>query len=174
MFAIDKGKFAPYNFKVQGKGIPTIQDESIKYLGKWFHQSLRDIPIIKEVQTELRRWFHVSDQCKLLGHFKVWRFQCGIIPRVQWTFLLYDISITTVKNMERQCRKFPRKWLGVPTSFCAVKLYSTSAKLRLPVSSIIEEFKTDKVRAIVTLQQSKDPVVQNTMQTERSGEHNVC
>ena len=139
---MDKRKVATQSFNVQGERIPTIQEENIKCLGKWFHQSLGDIPNIKEVQTELRRWLHVIDQCQLLRHFKVWCFQYGTIPRQQWSFLLYDISITTVENMKRQCNKFLRKWLGVPPSFSTVNLYSTSAKLRLLASSVIEEFKT--------------------------------
>ena len=43
------------------------------------------------------------------------------------------------------------RWLVVPSSFTSTELYSNSIQLRIPVSSVIEEFKTAKCRMIMTL-----------------------
>ena len=41
-------------------------------------------------------------------------------------------------------------------------LYSRSARLTLPLASIVEEFKLTKVRALMTLRESRDPEVKET------------
>ena len=92
----------------------------------------------------------------------------GIIPRLQWPFLLNDIPITTVKAMELTCNVYLRKWLGVPPSFSAVNLYSKLSKATLPISSVVEDYKAGKVRAITTLRSSKD------LKVHKSGEVVSC
>ncbi len=63
--------------------------------------------------------------------------------------------------MERLCSKFLRKWLGDPPSFSAINLYSKTSKLPLPVSSVVEEFKVAKARAVSTLLSSEDRKVRH-------------
>lgn len=93
-------------------------------------------------------WLKAIDNSHLLGKFKVWCFQHGIIPRLQWPFLLYDFPMSQVEGMERLSSKLLRKWLGVPPSVSPVNLYSKTSKLSLPVASVAEEFKAAKARAV--------------------------
>ncbi|KAJ8351555.1 hypothetical protein SKAU_G00230310 [Synaphobranchus kaupii] len=86
------------------------------------HLLLRDH--IRDTKARLNIWLKAIDNSQLLGRFRVWCFQYGIIPRLQWPFLLYDFPMTQVEAMERLCSKFVRKWLGVPPSFSSVNLYS--------------------------------------------------
>ena len=108
-----------------------IQEEKITCLGKVYDSSLKDINSIKDVQEKLSEWLRTIDNSQLLGRFKVWCYQFGIIPRLQWPFLLYDIPVTQVETMERISSRFLRKWLGVPSSFSSVNLYSKTSKLTL-------------------------------------------
>lgn len=70
--------------------------------------------------------------------------------------------------MERLCSKFLRKWLGVSPSFSTVNLYSKTSKLPLPDSSVMEEFKATKARAVSTLLSSEDERVRHTSKTIKS------
>ena len=99
------------------------------------------------------------DETGLPGKFKVWIYQHGLLPRLAWPLMLYEIATSTVERMERTINKHLRKWLGVPQSFTSVGLYSRTAKLQLPLTSIVEEFKTGKARLIMTLRDSKDDKV---------------
>ncbi|KAF4111690.1 hypothetical protein G5714_008721 [Onychostoma macrolepis] len=74
-----------------------------------------------------------------------------------------------VEGMERLCSKFLRKWLGVPQSFSAINLYSKTSKLPLPVSSVVEEFKAAKARAVSTLLSSEDGKVRRASKTIKCG-----
>ncbi|KAF4096177.1 hypothetical protein G5714_022146 [Onychostoma macrolepis] len=67
--------------------------------------------------------------------------------------------------MERLCSKFLRIWLGVPPSFSAINLHSKTSKLPLPVSSVVEEFKDAKARAVSTLLSFEDGKVRHAIGT---------
>lgn len=160
--SILKGKLARKTFSIQGAEIPTIQDQSIRCLGKQYDSSLTDSDNLISTKAQLNTWLKAVDRSRLLGRFKVWCFQYGIIPRLQWPFLLYDFPMSQVEGMERLCSKFLRKWLGVPPSFSTINLYSKTSKLPLPVSSVVEEFKATKARAVSTLLSSKDGKVKHS------------
>lgn len=155
------GRIADNIFSIQGLEIPTIQEQRIRCLGKNYDDTLRDSGNLRETSAQLNEWLKRIDRSLLLGRFKVWCFQHGIIPRLQWPFLLYDFPLTKVEAMERVCSRFIRKWLGVPPAFSSVNLYSKSSKLQLPLSSVVEEFKATKARAACTLLLSKDKKVRH-------------
>lgn len=167
--SILKGKLTKSIFSIQGSEIPTIQDQDIRCLGKNYDSTLKDGENLQSTLMQLKTWLKVIDNSQLLGRFKVWCFQHGIIPRLQWPFLLYDFPMTQVEAMERLCSKFVRKWLGVPPSFSAVNLYSKTSKLRLPVSSVVEEFKATKARAVSTLLLSEDQKVRHANESIKCG-----
>ncbi len=147
--SILKGKLTVKIFSIQGSEIPTIQEQGIQCLGKIYNSSLKDSSNLTNTKAQLNIWLKAIENSQLLGRFKVWCFEYGIIPRPQWP--LYDFPMSQVEGMERLCSKFLRKWLGVPPSFSAVNLYSNTSKLPLPVSLVVEEFKATKARAVSTL-----------------------
>ncbi|CAM4625186.1 unnamed protein product [Leuciscus chuanchicus] len=137
----------------------------IQCLGKQYDSSVKDSGNLTNTKTQLNTWLKAIEHSQLLGRFKVWCFQYGIIPRLQWPFLLYDFPMSQVEGMERLCSKFLRKWLRVPPSFSAINLYSKTSKLPLPVSSVVEEFKATKARAVSTLLSSEDGKVRHASKT---------
>lgn len=118
-----KGRLSEDTFSIQGSEIPAIEEQGIHCLGKNYDSTLKDSGNINEN---------------------------GIIPRLQWPFLLYNYPLTKVEAMERMCSRFIRKWLSVPPAFNSVNLYSKSSKLRLQFSSVVEDFKVTKARAART------------------------
>ena len=120
--SIRRGKLVKHSFTIQGSKIPTIQEKGIRCLGKNYDSTLKDTSNLQDTVSQLKRWLRTIDRSQLLGRFKVWCFQFGIIPRLQWPFLLYDFPVYQVEAMERTCSAFIRKWLGVPPSFSSVNL----------------------------------------------------
>ncbi|KAI8498014.1 hypothetical protein Bbelb_239580 [Branchiostoma belcheri] len=82
---------------------------------------------------------------------------------------VYEVALTHVEAMERNINKFVKKWLGVPNSLTNIAIHSNKAKLTIPVPSLVEEYKVAKVRTVVTLRDSKDPVVRDIQPEVRSG-----
>ncbi|XP_077352497.1 uncharacterized protein prkg2l isoform X1 [Festucalex cinctus] len=156
-----KGNLSNNTFSIQGSEIPTIHEKRIRCLGKSYDSTLKDRANLEDTAAQLKEWLSRVDRSLLLGRFKVWCFEHGIIPRLQWPFLLYDFPMTRVEAMERVCSRSIRKWLGVPPAFSSVNLNSRSSALRLPCSSVIEEFKATKARAACTLLVSRDTKVRH-------------
>jgi len=50
--------------------------------------------------------------------------------------------MSMVEALEKKVNQKLRRWLGVPQSFWSIGLYSRSCQLQLPLSSVVEEFKS--------------------------------
>ena len=71
--------------------------------------------------------------------------------------------------METKINKYTRKWLGFLSGLSDVALNSRQAKLKLPLKSIVEEFKSGKSRLQIMLDDSKDEVIKTRKPTLKAG-----
>ena len=57
---------------IQGKRIQSIQDEPVKFLGKWYNANLNETAqidgIVKGVKEDLKK----VEKCRLPGRYKAW------------------------------------------------------------------------------------------------------
>ena len=95
----------------------SIVGNPIKCLGKWFNESLIDKDSIEDTKKKLLSWLRTVDGSGLPGKHKAWIYQHGILPRLMWLLLIYDIATTTIEAMESKVSGYLRRWLGVPLSF---------------------------------------------------------
>ncbi|CAC5369161.1 unnamed protein product [Mytilus coruscus] len=151
---LKKGKVQDRKITIGGDIIPTIIEKPVKSLGKWFRDSFNDRGSVDEMVSQAGKWMDIIDKSGLPGKYKVWCYQHGILPRITWPLLMYEVPQTKVESLERMFNRHLRKWLGVPKSFSIIGLYSTSSKLQLPLSSITEEFKVTKTRQVMMLRDS--------------------
>ena len=143
-------------FKIQGELIPSIIDSPIKCLGKWYDSTLKDARSVHSLLQQVGEGMRCIDKTGLPGKFKAWMFQHGLLPRLLWPLMLYEVGQTAVQSMERTINKYLRRWLGVPACFSSTNLYSRTSRLQLPLASLAEEFKVGKARLVMTLRDSKD------------------
>lgn len=61
-----------YNLTIQGKIIPFIKYNPIKYLGKWYDESLRDHNNIHSTEKQAEGWLKKTENSGLPGKFKAW------------------------------------------------------------------------------------------------------
>ena len=119
--------------------------------------------------TEINQFRPIS-LLNVEGKILVWCLQFMLIPKLLWPLLVYEICSTAVEAIEAKINKFTRRWLGVPLGLIDVAMYCHKAKLRLPLKSILEEYKCGKARLLSVLEDSEDPVVktvQPTIKTSR-------
>ena len=168
--SLEKGKLDSHVvFRISGQAIPTVAEQPVKSLGRWYDKSLKDTKQGKDVQDVAKTGLQTIDKTKLQGKFKLWILQFMLIPKLLWPLQIYEIGLSTVEAMERMIRGYTRKWLGLPPGLTSLALYSRSTKLRLPLKSIAEEYKAAKVRLQMTLQNSTDPAVSNIMAKVKTG-----
>ncbi|XP_052218246.1 uncharacterized protein LOC127835860 [Dreissena polymorpha] len=146
-------------YRIKDQLIPTVKEQPVKCLGKWFRDSLNDQQSIKDKVVQMENWLKDVDKCGLPGKFKAWIYQHGILPRLLWPLLVYSVPSSTVEAMERTINSFLRRWMGVPKSFTSLGLYCTGSKLQIPLRSLTEEYKVTKARKVIMLRDSRDEKV---------------
>jgi hypothetical protein len=157
--SIRKGKVVGRKFCVGGETVPTVMEQGVKSLGRWYERQLTDKHRGVQVFEQAREWLKTIDGTLLPGSAKVWCCQFGIMPRLTWQLSVYDIAVSRVEKLQQCMSVFYRKWLGVPRMLTDVALYCKSSKLRLPMASVVEEYKVGKVRLAMMLRQSKDEAI---------------
>ncbi|XP_035658193.1 uncharacterized protein LOC118403564 [Branchiostoma floridae] len=156
--SLRKGKLSTRTFSVNGQKIPTIQEESVKSLGRLYTSNLNDKGRGEEVLEQACNGLQRIDKSELPGRLKMWCVQFMLFPRLKWPLKMYNISMSTVDQIDRKANAYFRRWLGVPRCLSSVALYGKN-KLNLPFSSIAEDFKLEKVRLMLELKGSQDPSV---------------
>ena len=146
-------------FRIANQTIPTVSEEPVKSLGRWYDATLKDTKRGDETKATSAEGLEKINQCGLPGKFKVWCLQFMLIPKLLWPLLIYDICTSTVEAIEAKINKYTRKWLGLPPCLTDCALYCRQAKLKMPFKSILEEYKAGKARLLSMLEESDDPVV---------------
>ena len=103
------------------------------------------------------------------GRFKMWLLQFVLLARLLWPLTIYGIGLSVVEELERKVNRYTRKWLGLPPALSSVALYSRSTSLRLPLMSIVEEYKLSKIRTQWMLNKSADSRIREVKILLRSG-----
>ncbi|GFO07448.1 reverse transcriptase [Plakobranchus ocellatus] len=138
--SIRKGKVdEATTFTVAEQQIPTVSQEPVKSLGRWYDSSMKDTRRGAETLELASESLLAINKCGLHGKFKIWCLQFMLIPKLLWPLwclqfmlipkllwplLVYDICSTTVEAIEAKINKYTRKWLGVPPGLSDVAIYS--------------------------------------------------
>ncbi|GFO12335.1 reverse transcriptase [Plakobranchus ocellatus] len=149
--------------------IPIVSQEPVKSLGRWYDSSMKDTRRGAETLELASESLLAINKCGLQGKFKIWCLQFMLIPKLLWPLIVYDICSSTVEAIEAKINKYTRKWQGVPPGLSDVVMYSRKAKLKLPMKSILEEYKCGKVTLPTMLEESDDPVVKTVQPSLKTG-----
>ena len=154
-----------YIFDVAEQRIPIVSEEPVKSLGRVFDEFLTDKSMRGAILQQTIEELQAIEAAPLQGRFKVWLFQFVLLPRLLWPLTIYEIGLSVVEKLERKVNRYTSKWLGLPPALSSVVLYSRSTSLRLPLRSIVEEYKLSKIRTQWVLNNGQqDPRSQATTQ----------
>ena len=79
-----------------------VSEQPIKYLGKVFDGSGKDIQNVKDTDNLLGMWLEKIEKSDLPGKFKAWCFQHGVLPRIMWPLMVYEVPMSKVEAMKRK------------------------------------------------------------------------
>lgn len=164
-----KGKQKEIRYKIGGEEIPTVKEQPVKSLGRWYKSTLSDRSRGIEVQDMVEEGLKAIDRTALPGKFKCWCLQFGLYPRIAWPLMMYEVALTRVERIEQRCSVYIRKWLSLPKTLNSTAIFGRSGQLQLPITSIVEEYKAGKVRTVMTLRYSKDPTIRDDPPEVRTG-----
>lgn len=163
-----KGVLSDLKFFIGDDPIPTVSEQPVKSLGRWYDASLKDKDQVQQLRKDINSGLKSIDNTQLPGKLKIWCLQLGLLPRMLWPLAVYEVPISTVEKLERGVTGYIKKWLGVPRFLTTIGLYGDGA-LKLPLTSLTEEFKCAKTRLQMTLNESRDSVVSNNAPTLAAG-----
>ena len=156
---IVKGEVSSRKIMIQGKPIQSIQDEPVKFLGKWYNANLNEKAqidgIVKGVKEDLKK----VEKCRLPGRYKAWMVQHMLMPRLMWPLSIYNVPMSTVETIQKVITQALKRWLGLPKTLSTACFYSKTAKLQFPYTELTEEVKAAKARNLITLSESKDQCI---------------
>ncbi len=111
---IQKGKTTGrFQLLVQWEVIPNIQGNPIRFLGKWYDDSLSDKNSISSTRKQVEKWLKKIEKSGLHGKYKCWIYQHGLLPRLMWLLTVYEVLLSTVEEMVRKFNKHLRIWLVI-------------------------------------------------------------
>ncbi|KAK3520023.1 hypothetical protein QTP70_010861 [Hemibagrus guttatus] len=142
-----------FHFRIKDTIMKMVQERPVKSLGNWYMADLNDKQSVRDI-IQVDTW--MTEKSGLPGKYKAWGYQHGVVPRLLWPLLVYEVSVSTVEGLERKINTYLRRWLVAPRSFCFIGLNSTGSKLQLPVTSVLEEYKATKTCQAIMLRDSKD------------------
>ena len=156
-----KGLQCQTKFSIAGDTMPTVKEEPVKSLGRWYAGTLSDKSRGMEVMRQAEDGLKAIEGSKLPGKFKVWCLQYGLYPRLAWPLMIYEVALSRVEIIEQKCNTCMRKWLGLPRIINTSALYRQQGALQLPFTSIVEIYKAGKVRTVMMLRESRDPEIRD-------------
>ncbi len=166
--SIVKGQLKNVKFCIGDDPIPTVSEQPVKSLGRWYNVSLRDKDQVQQVRQDFTNNLENINRTLLPGKLKLWCLQFGLLPRVMWPLTIYELPITTVEKIERTMTSYVKKWLDVPRCLTNISLYGKGV-LELPITSLTEEYKCSKVRLQMTLKDSRDQTISNAVPLPLTG-----
>ena len=92
-----------------------------------------------------------TDKTGLSEMFKVWTYKHGVLPRLIWLLLIYEMVLSTAESIERIINRHQRRSL----SFTALGMCSRS-KYQCRLLSAVLDFKVTKCRFTLTCRDSND------------------
>ena len=164
-----KGKQKEIKYMVSGEMIPIVKEQPVKSLGRWYKDTLSDRSQGVEIQNLTEEGLKSIDKTELPGKYKCWCLQFGLYPRVLWPLQVYEVPLTRVERIEQRCGIYIRKWLGLPRMLNNSAIFGKQGQLKLPIASIVEEYKVSKVRTVMMLRFSNDPEIKDNPPEVRIG-----
>ena len=156
---IIKGQVSSRKIEINGKAIQPIQEEPVKYVGKWYNASLNERKQIEGIVNGVKMDLKKVEKCRLPGRYKSWMVQHMMMPRLMWPLSIYNVPMTTVEKIQKLITTSLKRWLGLPLKLSTACFYSKTSKLQFPYTELVEEVRVAKARNQVTLTNSKDTCI---------------
>lgn len=121
--SIGMGVLSNTKFFIRNYPIPTVSEQSVKSLGRWYYASLKDKEQVQQLRKQVSSGLQAIDNIQLPGRLKTWCLQFGLLPRLLWPNTPYEVPVSTLEKLDRVITGYIKKWLGVPLCCTNIGLY---------------------------------------------------
>ena len=113
---IIKGKVKEMHYRIAAERIPSVKEEPVKSLGRWYEDGLSDRHKGMEIYRQAEDGLKSINKTKLSGKYKLWYLQYDLYPQLQWPLMMYEVGVSRIERIEQRCSIYIRKWLKLPKS----------------------------------------------------------
>ena len=99
---------------IAGSNIRYLDDGDFKYLGRLLNTAASEITSRSQLQNKLDSLLSLLDSSLLPGTSRLWLYHHFVVPKLSWTFLTMDLTLTFVKKLQARSLVFLKKWSGLP------------------------------------------------------------
>jgi len=183
-FTKDHPKFSPH-FKhlkysaydpllaVSGKQIDFIRDDPFKYLGVKVYADFSLLKVRQETSEKLHSHLVLVDDTKLEGWMKLWLYNHYIVTKLSWFLMVYDFSFSFVSSLEKEARRYLKKWSGLARCANVLILYQTHQRRGCNLKNIVTFFKQMQLTKLLLLRSSTSEVTRCIWQRQLEKDHNT-
>ena len=150
-------------FTTAGEQMPMVKEQPVKSLGPWYAGTLSDWSQSVAIMQQAEHGLKAIYQTKLPGKHKIWCLQFALYPRLAWLLTMYEVALSRVEMIEKTCNIYIRKWLGLPCTINTSSLYRRKGALQLPLTTIVEIYKAEKIRTVMMLRELRDQQISNRL-----------
>lgn len=155
---LTKKTYTPFDpgLKVAGKNIEFIAHDPFKFLGWKVYHHLGE----KIQKQEIRQMFEdnmvLVDKSHIHGFMKLWLYQHYVVSYLAWPFMVYDLDVSFVKNLELTATRYLKRWAGIYRQAITSILYRTREQFGLQLTSLVKFYKRLQVGQAYLLKHSAD------------------
>ena len=138
------------------------ENESFKYLGRWFSFSMDNSEHKKELRETLEKKLDIIHKLPLHPKNKLWLYSNYLIPKLCWNLTIADIDITWIKqNLDLLCHNYFRRWLNIPAAGTVQILQLSKTKFGMELLDISSKFTLCQITIRQCLKKSPNPDIHN-------------
>ena len=151
--------------KISGESISPVEDDSFKFLGMPIRVYKNNNTAKSSLQENLKRMLNLVDSTPLTSHQKLRLFKEGICPRLSWSLMLEDLSITWLeRHLQPLATKALKRWAGLARSANTSILYLPVKRGGLALPCLVNLYKKLQSSRIAQLFTSRGPGVRKAAQ----------
>ena len=106
------------------------------------------------LRQQVKDSMEIIDKKQLPDKHKAWMYEHGLLTKLIWSLTLYEIPTTAVEVLNVPWANTSGDRLVFHPVSLTLDSMGKTTKLKLPLSSVLEEFKVSKTRLVVTLKDS--------------------
>ena len=159
--------YSPYGplLKIDGQPIKFILDPSnkdpfkskhFKFLCRWISVNVNETDVQKFVEDDFLHCLKLIDSDLTNGLMKAWMYEFGLLARLSWSGLVYDLPRSFGINLEYVSTRYLKKWIGVHKSADTGILYRSNDRFGLAITPTSVHLQKMGVTKCSLLKNSKD------------------
>jgi len=150
--------FAPFDpeLTIDGKPIGFIAHDSFKFLGWKVYHHLRETDQKRDVLDVFEEHMKLVDGTDLHGFMKMWLYQHYVVTYLAWPFMIYDLDVSWVSQLECIANRFLKRWAGLYAKATTSILHRPRDRFGLQLCSLVAFYKRLQIGQAFLLKHSPD------------------